>query len=433
MDKAVLAEWNPWWTGKKEPPFVDRELTDKLLSWLKRKEIIGLLGVRRCGKTTLMLLLIHEVLKTTSEKNVFFIKCDDERVAKENLIDDCISTYKELINPKGRVYVFIDEIQEVNNWEKTLKRIYDLSEDVKLLITGSNFSMLKDELSSKLAGRIAYFTLYPFSFREFINNRMKLKDELSLFTKKSEIKHYFLEYSEFGAFPEVVLEKNETMKNQLIQFYYDTIIYRDIIKKREIRNAAKMEQMINILLQNISNNVNFTKIGKTVLLSTDTVVEYVKYLQDAFFIFTIPVFSYSLKTQEVNPKKVYCIDTGLRNAKGFRFSKDYGRLIENIVFIELKRRYSSSPLTEIFYWRDKDQKEVDFLVKDGIKIKQVIQVCWDLKENKEREVNNLITAMKELKLNEGLVITEYLESQEIIDSKKITFIPLWKWLLVSQS
>ncbi|MFH1592106.1 MAG: ATP-binding protein [Candidatus Woesearchaeota archaeon] len=428
MKKEVLVEWNPWWDEKKGFNLLDRELESDVVEWIKRKEIVGVLGVRRSGKTSLLYLLIEHLLKTVNPKNIFFIKCDDDRVEKKEIISKSIDLYKELVNPRGRVFVFVDEVQEEPGWESTLKRIYDLEKNVKFFISGSNFSMLKEDFTYKLSGRFAYFDLYPFSFKELIGIDTNVKNSVSLLSKKQEVKHKFLEYLEFGGFPEVVLEKDKKKKAQLLRFYYDTIIYRDIIKRRGIRNAAKMERMINFFLQNVSNPANFSKIGRQVGLSTDSVGEYVRYLQDAFFIFSVPLFSFSVKRQEINPKKIYCVDTGIRNIKGFRFSQDYGRLVENIVFVEIKRRYSSNPLCELFYWQEK-KYEVDFVVKVGLKIKELIQVCWDLEEAKEREVKSLVAAMKKFKLSKGLIITESSEYEELIEGKKIKFIPLWKWLL----
>lgn len=431
MKKEILAEWNPWWAHDVEFGLLDREIVGQVEKWIKRKEIIGFLGARRCGKTSLMHILIKKLFSSgVPKKNVLFIKCDDERVEKERLIEDAITVFKELANPKGRIFVFMDEVQEAENWESTLKRIYDLEKDTKLFVSGSNFSMQREDLSAKLAGRIAYFEVYPFSFREFLGTKIAINGKISLFSKKDEIKHYLLEYMEFGGFPEVALEKDKGMKNQLLQFYFDSVIYRDVIKRRNIRNPAKMEKMINFFLQNISNAANFTRIGKYVSLSTDSVAEYVKYLQDAYFIFSMPVFSYSVKTQEINPKKIYCVDSGIRNAKGFRFSEDYGRIAENIVFIELKRRNCSNPLAKIFYWRDKSNKETDFLLMNG-KAESAVQVCWNMKEDgvKKRETDGLVSAMKELNLKAGLAITEDYECEEIVENRKIKFVPLWMWLM----
>jgi predicted AAA+ superfamily ATPase len=306
---------------------------------------------------------------------------------------------------------------------------------MKIIISGSNFSMLKEDFSYRLAGRIAYFEVYPLSFKEFLKTRLTIKDKISAISKKNEIKHHLFEYMELGGFPEVVLENDPGIKKQLLQFYFDTIIYRDIIKKRDIRNAAKMEKMVNLFLQNISNTMNFSKVGKDISLSVDTVGEYAEYLKNAYLVFNVPVFSYSVKAQEINPKKIYCIDSGIRNIKGFRFSLDYGRIAENIVFIELKRRNFSDPLSRIFYWHDKKQRETDFLVMNELKIIEAIQVCWDISqpEVREREVEGLLCALNEFDLESGFIITEDYEGEEIIGDKKITYLPLWFWLMYPET
>ncbi len=431
MNKEILVEWNPHWKKKARLKLIERELVKDIEQWLKRKEILGFIGVRRSGKTTLMSILISRLSSKIPPENILFVKCDDDRVPKENLIDESIKNYRELINPRGKIFVFIDEVQEVDNWENTLKRIYDLEKNMKIIISGSNFSMLKEDFSYRLAGRIAYFEVYPLSFKEFLKTRLTIKDKISAISKKNEIKHHLFEYMELGGFPEVVLESDPVIKKQLLQFYFDTIIYRDIIKKRDIRNAAKMEKMVNLLLQNISNTMNFSKVGKDISLSVDTVGEYAGFLKDAYLVFNVPVGSYSVKAQEINPKKIYCIDSGIRNIKGFRFSLDYGRISENIVFIELKRRNFSDPLSRIFYWHDKKQRETDFLVMNELKIIEAIQVCWDISqpEVREREVEGLLYALNEFDLDSGLIITEDYEGEEIIGDKRVIFIPLWFWLM----
>ncbi|KAB2946593.1 MAG: ATP-binding protein [Candidatus Methanoperedens sp.] len=431
MNKEILVEWNPHWEETAGSKLIERELVRDIEPWLERKEILGFLGVRRSGKTTLMSILINLLSSNIPRKNILFIKCDDDRIQKENLIDDALKGYMELVNPQGKIFVFIDEVQEIDNWENTLKRIYDLEKGIKLIISGSNFSMQKDDFSFRLAGRIAYFEVYPLSFKEFLKIKIRIRDKIEALSKKDEIKHYLFEYMEFGGFPEVVLEKNPTMKKQLLQFYFDTIIYRDIIKKRDLRSAAKMERMINIFLQNISNPMNFSKVGKDILLSVDTVGEYAAYLGDAYLVFTMPIFSFSVKAQEINPKKIYCIDSGIRNIKGFRFSLDYGRIAENIVFIELKRRTFSDPLSRIFYWHDKKQKETDFLLMGENKVSNAIQVCWEIIQPvvKKREVEGMLSVLNEFNLECGLIITEDYEGEEIIGTKKISYMPLWLWLL----
>ena len=432
MDEGVLVEWNPWWNREVVFDFVERGLLDEVLKWVNRPEIVSLVGVRRSGKTTLMKLVIKHLLEEgVNRKNILFIKADDDRVEKRGLIQEAIDSYKQLINPSGKIFVFIDEVQELEDWQVVLKRFYDLNENFKFFVSGSNSSLLKEDLNNALAGRIAYFELFPFSFKEFLQQKMVVKNKVDLIEKKEKVMHFLLEYLEFGGFPEIVLEKDKMISSKLLSFYYDTIIYRDVIKRRKIRSVAKIEKMINFYLQNISSPVNFSKIGKNVGLTTDTVVEYTKFLQDAYFLFYISLFDYSIKRQEINPKKVYAIDTGLRNIKTLKFSQDRGKLVENVVFLDLKRRQNKGELRELFYWKDGQQFEVDFVIKKGLEITQLVQVTAVSKkeELEERELRGLLKASDELSCDDLVVVTWDYEAKERVKDKEVSFVPLWKWLL----
>lgn len=420
-----MLEWNPWWVKKYEFKGVERDIFKEILPWVKRKEIISIIGVRRAGKTTLLYqiiwhLIAHENIKP---EHILFIKADDDRVNAENLIARCIDEYKAWKNPTSGFFIFVDEIQEVKNWQRTLKRLYDLEKNLKIFISGSNADILKDELSSLIAGRFSYFEVFPFSFSEFVRARnIQIKDETNLLEKKNVIKNLLINFVEKGSFPEVVLEASEKISEELIRFYFDSIFYRDVIKRKKIRNPAKIESLVKYMLQNVSNLINFSKIAAMLDLSVDSVTEYVKSLEDAYLVFSISLFDFSYKKQIINPKKVYCVDTGMRNIVGFNFSSDIGRLYENIVFVHLRRKGK-----EVFYWKGK--RECDFVVKSGKKL-ECIEVCYALdKETKEKEVNALLEAMENFRLRKGLIINDNYEAKEVFKRKTIEFIPLWKWLL----
>lgn len=420
----IIIEWNPWWNKQYSFKGIKRDKLSNILPWVKRREIISILGVRRAGKTTLLFEIIDYLInnENINPKNILFIKADDDRVNKDKLIDTAIDEYEKLINPTGKIFIFIDEIQEINEWQKTLKRIYDLREYTKLFISGSNASIMKEELSSLLAGRYAFFELFPFTFSEFLKAREFVHiDKLSLIHERNKIRHFLIEYLKYGGFPEVVLEKDEKVKAELINFYFDSIFYRDIIKRRNIRNPAKLERLVKYFLQNISNLASFARIGKFLELTTDSVVEYTKAIEDSYLIFPINLLEFSYKKQIISPKKIYCVDTGIRNLVGFKFSEDIGKIYENIVFVHLRRKNK-----EIFYWND--EYECDFIVKNGKKL-EAIQVCYDIKKVKEREARGLLDALYHFKLSEGIIITEDFEGKEIIKDKIINYIPLWKWLL----
>jgi len=322
-------------------------------------------------------------------------------------------------------FVFIDEIHEIPEWQKTLKRIYDLEqENKKIFISGSNASLLKEELSYLLTGRFAYFELFPFSFKEFLQaHSVYIKSDADIIRQKNTLRNLLIPYIEFGGFPEIVLEKDKDRKEELLRFYFESILYRDIVKRKNIRSVDKLDRLVKWYLQNISSYVNYEKLGKFCELSTDTIGEYTRYFDDAYLIFVVNILAFSLKKQFVNPKKIYCIDTGIRRLVGFVFSDDAGKMYENIVFTHLKRTGKS-----IYYWKNK--YECDFLVQRRKNVEQVIQVSYDLTSTREREINGLVEAMKQFHVRKGIVITQDYEVKETIDRKEIEFIPLWKWLLV---
>ncbi len=423
MREEVLAEWNPWWSKPQEPNFIPRNTLELLEPWLSRKEICPIMGVRRSGKTTVMYMLIQELLTRVPSENILFVKCDDERVEEEGLIEDAREKHRELLNPRERVYLFLDEVQELPDWDKTVKRIYDLEgEKVKIFLTGSR--LMKNELSSSLAGRFASFTVYPFSFREFLISRNSdPTSKIELLSRESEVRHHLREYLEWGGFPEIALMDDLGLRKELLGFYSDSILYRDVVKRSNLREVDKIEKLKRYLLANISNLQSYNRVAKHLGVSPDTVGSYVQVMEEANFIFPVPLFSFSLRKQQVNPKKIYCIDTGLRNAAGFRFSSDLGRLYENVVFLQLKRQGR-----EIYYWQD-GKGEVDFLLREGQDIVSAIQVCHDVEAAGKREIQGLLRAMEEFELEEGLIITGNTRKLEKAGSKRVKYVPLWEWLL----
>jgi len=430
MKRELLVEWNPWWAGDFQPRLVGRALLAEVAPWIGRKEVVAVLGARRAGKTELLNLLIGELLRTAPKENIFFIKADDERAKKEGLLDDALATYREFSNPKGKAYVFIDEIQEVPGWAETLKRMYDLEPGVKFFISGSNLAISRGDLSERLAGRVAYFDLYPFSFRELLLavGEKEPANAASAIARKAPLGHRLLSYLEEGGFPEVAMEKDGMRRAQLLRFYYDTMLFRDIVKRHRVRNPQKLDALAGYFLQNIANQANFSKIGKSYSLSVDSVSEYASYFQEAYLIFQAPLYSHSVKRTEINPKKAYCVDTGLRNVMGMRFSEDAGRLAENAVFVELMRRNSANPLCKVFYWSN-GRAEVDFAVKCGRGI-SLFQVCWEFAgEARKREIDGLLAAMEELGVKEGMIITKDGDETVRAHGRMIRIVPLYLWLL----
>ncbi|MEK6826771.1 MAG: ATP-binding protein, partial [Nanoarchaeota archaeon] len=288
---------------------------------------------------------------------------------------------------------------------------------------------LAGELATVLTGRHLDVFVFPLSFKEFLYFKgLEIKNELSLVSKKIEIRRYLNEYFEFGGFPEVSLS-NE--KKQLLLTYFDDILTKDIEKRYDIKEKEKLRGLARFYVTNISASITFNSLKRFLNTTTNTIEKFSSYLEETNIIFFIKRFSFKIKEQEKSPRKVYATDIGLANAVGFRFSSDIGRVAENIVAVELQRKKRSDLDLAVYYWKNLKHEEVDFVVKEGLKIKQLIQVCWDINKykTKEREIRALIKASKELKCNNLLLITENYDKEESVNGRIIKFMPLWKWLL----
>ena len=408
---------------------VKRETQEIIKSYIKQKEVIIITGVRRSGKSSLMRLISNDIIKEYDVPldNILYLNFEDERFIdfSHNDFEPLYETFIELYHPQGKKYIFLDEIQNIKGWERWVNRLYEF-EDIKIFITGSNATLLSSEIATALTGRNRQLTCYPFSFREFLTLRgykFNQKD-VYLREKKVRIKNLFKEYIELGGFPEVLKNKDNTLLEQ----YLKDIVYRDIIARYNIRNVKEIRELILFLSSNIGTTHSYKNLKELIeVKSLNTVKNYIEYLENVYLFFCIDLFDFSIKRQIYNPSKIYSIDSALSRSVAFRFSQDSGHIYENFVFVELLRRNK-----EIFYWKSKRGKEVDFLIKRGLKIEEAVQVSITLAEykTKQREVDGLLDASKELNVKNLLIITEDEEGEEKIGKTKIKIIPLWKWLLL---
>jgi predicted AAA+ superfamily ATPase len=388
-----------------------------------------IIGPRRAGKTFFIYQNMNQ-LRSENKDKIIYINFEDERllpIGKEDL-DLILESYYELYpeNKGKKLYVFLDEIQEVPYWHLFVRRIYD-QENVEICVTGSSSKLLSKEIATQLRGRTLTYVIFPYSFREFLKAKGVIPERHFEYKPlRYEVKKLLQEYIEFGGFPEVA-DKDELLKTKILQEYFDLIFYKDLVERYRIRNFDMVKEMMRYLVNNFSSYFSTNKYYKFLKsqgkrVGKNTLFTYLSCMADINFIFLVPKYG-KLKEQFANPKKVYVIDTGLINATAFKVSRDAGRLYENAVFIELKRRGK-----EVYYWKNK--YECDFLVKEGERIKEVIQVCYDLtEENRDREINGITEAMEEFQLREGLIITGDSEGEEEITGRKISYKPLWKWLL----
>jgi len=396
---------------------IKRDKTQEVIKLLKLKLPIIITGIRRSGKSSLLRIITNEL--KLKEKDFLYINFNDERlISFENENFQDILDYLEENNFNKKIYFFLDEIQEVNNWEKWIDRI---KEKFPILITGSNSALLSSEISTILTGRSINANIFPFSFKEYLDYKKIDLTNYNLDKRlQNKLKLHLKEYLLNGGMPKMVLEKNKIILKEL----YENIIYRDIVGRFNPNLTNSIKQISLYLLSNVSSDISLRTLSKISGIKNLSVLsEVFSLFKKAFLFFTSSKFDYSVKKQIQNPKKVYSIDLGFPNHLGFKFSENKGKILENFVAINLKQNEAN-----FYYHRDK--KECDFVIKEKNKITKAIQVTYELNdENKERETKGLLEAMNKFKLKEGLILTFDQEDSFVLEKKKIILKPVWKWTL----
>jgi len=351
-----------------------------------------------------------------------YVNFDDERLYGIENMDDVLSAIHSIYdNPKT---LLLDEIQNIPRWELVLNRLQ--RQGYNLIVTGSNSNLLSAELATHLTGRHVPILLFPFSFKEVVHTR---NQPLTSAETKETLQHY----SKEGGFPEPIIKAIDY--EGYLQNLVHAVIYKDIVKRYQIRFVQGMEDLAHYLFSNTAKEYSFRTLAQvTKCKSPSTVEKYLGYLEGAFLFFSIKRYSHKVKEQVSTNKKCYCIDNGLATALGFRFSPDKGRLYENLVAIALYKRELEHEL-RIFFWKNQQQEEVDFVVKRGLHITQLIQVCCNINDPKtyKRETRALLKASKELSCEDLLVLTEDVEKEESVThlgvEHTIRFVPIHTWLL----
>ncbi len=429
---SILSDWNFW--TKDQPTGIKRHhYIVRLENLLGTGQVVVISGVRRSGKSFLMRQVIQALMSKGVPKNqILMVNFDDPRFATLDTaaLEQLFQTYMESLQPSDTPYIFLDEIQEVTGWEKWVRMMHELRK-AKIVISGSNARLLSGELATLLTGRHMDLNVFPLSFEEFLEfNNMSTQnlDEITLVSRMTRIRALLYDYLEFGGFPEVTLTDQ---KKPLLLSYYDDILNRDLIRRFHLRRPESLKAIGKFCMSNVASQMTFRSLGRFAQATGNTAEKFSSYLESAYLLFFLKRFSFAVREQEKSPRKVYSIDIGLSNAVGFRFSQNVGRVAENVVFLTLRRHAASNPNLELFYWKDAMQHEVDFVVKDGLKVRELIQVSWNVSDprTRQREINALVRAMKELGVNEALVVTEDEDKTEEFDKSKIKFAPLWKWLL----
>lgn len=413
---------------------IEREMTIK-----ESNKIQTVIGARRVGKTY----LLFNKVKNLEESGV-----KREQIVYLNFESPILSdiSYKEIseiieiqwsIFPetvKKKMYIFIDEPQVISKWELAVRDIYDRY-NCHVFLTGSSSKLLSKEIATSLRGRSITNLLLPLSFKEFLKFKGLVFDKNKINTEmKSKIINYLEEYLSFGGYPEVVLENDKNEKMKIVKDYFDLVIYKDIVERYNLKNTKIIKWLMNSLINSVSKELSINNLYNTIKsqgikISKNTLYSYFSIFEDSFFIFVLRKFEHSEKKSGLSIPKIYLDDISFLNLFSIQ---EYGKRLENIVFLQLLRKKNQNPLININYWKSTDNKEVDFIVSEGRKIVLVIQVCNDLsnKDTKNREIKSLITTLNYFKLKEGNIITnEDNYKEEIIDGKKIKIIPIWRWLL----
>lgn len=434
MDKnelfRVLNDWNAW--SQAVPIGIKREqYLLRAQQMLSMGNVVVVTGARRSGKSYLMRQIADELVCRGTQKNQILIaNFEDPRFVALNvsLLEQIFEVFMERMRPEGRLFVFLDEIQEVHQWERWVRMRHEL-DTATLTVTGSNARLLSAELGTLLTGRHTDMVVLPLSFQEFLSFKGVSRSESLVLKDHAPLVR---EYIEYGGFPKVVMERE---KQKLLLTYFDDILTKDIIRRYRIRKPEHVKSLAKFYLSNTASLITFARSGRSIGLSADTVEKFSGYFEAAYLLFFLKRFSCKVREQEKSPRKVYAVDPGLANTVGFRFSSNVGKLVETIVFLELKRRLANRSGAEMYYWKDPYHREVDFLIKEGTKVSELIQVCWDISDEKtrKRELSSLTKALVEFHLTRGRVITEEQEGEEIVDGLTIQYIPLQRWLLEEAS
>ena len=416
----VIKEWN-----KTEfPQIINRDI--KIDFDLNINRAFSLIGPRRAGKTFELLSIAKQISEKYGKDKTLYIDFERPDFGTLNSLDLALmlKSYYSLFpqNSGKKIWLFLDEIQNVKEWEIFVRTCLD--DGIKVFISGSSSKLLSKEVATSMRGRNLSYSIFPLSFKEFLFFKNFNLQKVYTSGEKAQLLNYFEEYINFGGYPEVVLFSSE--KEKILRDIFDTAILKDVLERHKIRNSLLLKNLIKALLSakefSINKFYNYLK-SQQIKSSKDALYKYLDYLEDAFFVFRLNKFSLSYKKAEQSLPKVYFIDNGiLTNNK----IDDKGRLLENLVFLELIRREN-----DVSYFQTSQNEEVDFLIKKGKKITQLIQVCYNFSNfmTKDREIKSLLKASKEFNCNNLLILTNSQEEEIKVDKKKIIIKPVWKWIL----
>lgn len=422
----TMMRWNRWGSATLSAG-IEREITSKLEPFLDSPEVVALIGPRRAGKTTVLFQTMDLLEKQGVPKEAMLhINLEEPALSPQlstALLDKIFDTFREEIYPVGKAYLFLDEIQNVPEWERWVRARNDI-ENIKLFITGSSSQLMSRELGTLLTGRHVSFQVFPLSFIEFLRFRsIEIPQKLYKTTVSPELRNAFNSYLRWGGFPEVVLAESDERKEVLLKQYFDDILFKDVAMRHNIRDIFALRDLAVYLLTHSGSLVSFQRLSKIFEVSLDLARSYCKYLEEAFLVGFVPFYSRKAAERQRNPHKVYAVDLGLRNAVSLSSSEDNGHLLETAVYHALQQTKNDG----IFYW--KKTGEVDFAIKKANTIYDLIQVVAKItpdSQTLDREVRALAEAKEKFPQAKKSLILGEIPPQEIA---LVTMTPIWQFLL----
>ncbi len=419
LEQALILQ-NRHWQGTVYAHQFKRLHNETVIADLDVSEIQIITGIRRCGKSTLLETVINHLLTTVDPKTILYVNFDDPSYThlQPNAAElYSLITTAEKVTGQVITYLLLDEIQNITGWEKYVKSAYDSQRFKKIIVTGSNGDLLNSDYATLLSGRYLETRIYPLSYRELLVNN-NITDQLSLQQNKSHALALLSKMLIDGGFPRAHAVVDARQRKNLLKSYYETILLKDCIKDSAIRDNKLFMQLTHYLINQVSSLYSYNSLKKVVGSNENTIQNFIQLLQDAHILYELKTFSYSLKRQTKTRKKIYCIDNGLIDAVSFKFSNNYGKQFENLVFTELLKIYGDS----IYFYNE--QRECDFIIHYSEQT-WAIQVCYQLNaENRGREIAGLEAAMQSFSSSDAVIIT-YDQTEVIKDRILVT--PFWQF------
>lgn len=425
----VLARWNRWGSARLDPGHT-REVTARLAPFITTKDVVALVGPRRAGKTTVLFQVMEQLTRNgVAPTAMLHVNLEDPAFAPErgpDLLERLYRTYREEVHPDGKVWLFLDEIQRVREWERWVRMRCE-TDDVKVFVTGSSSSLLSRELGTLLTGRHVEFRVWPLGFREYLAfHGIAVPQRPRVAGSPPRIQHALASYLRWGGFPEVVLAREEARKEVLLKQYFDDVLFKDVALRHEVRDLAALRSLAVYLMTQTAGLVSAQRVARQLGISVDLARTCFSHLQEAFLVEFLPCFSLKAAERARNPQKVHAIDTGLRNAVCLTASPDRGRLAETAVVAAMRRRDHDG----LYYW--KAGGEVDVVERRGNSVRTAVQVCFDASDPavQARETSALTEAGRVFRAMTPVLVLGR-TSDDALDGipRRIRVVPLWRFLL----